>query len=149
MGLPLGNRRIGPEDYQKIAVAVIQCIDTMRKEGGKAITRRLDEQSVMTHIISSQNAWLLEDTFLVVYSIVTPWYAPCNSFELREELVLRITHNSRDFSVVPEFLAQRAEAEGVVLTAVGTALARSDDALATKYEQHGFLREATLLTKES
>lgn len=130
-------------------MAVIQCIGTMRKEGGKAITRRLDEQSVMSHVISSHNAWLVEDTFLVVYSVITPWYAPRNSFELREELVLRITHNAIDFSVVPEFLAQRAEAEGVVLTAVGTALARSDDALATKYEQHGFLREATLLTKES
>lgn len=145
----MGNRRIRPDDYQRIATAVIECIEDMRESGDKAITRRLDEQSVMSHIISSPNAWLVQNTFLVVYSIVAPWYAPRNSFELREELVLRITPSNDPFSVVPAFLEQRAEAEGVVLTAVGTALARSDDALAAKYEQHGFLREAILLTKES
>ena len=145
----MGNRRVRPDDYARIAVSVIECIDSVRQENDKAIAKRLDEEAVMSHIISSPNAWLVDDTFLVVYSIVTPWYAPRNSFELREELVLRIEPSNKPFSVVPEFLAQRAEAEGVVLTAVGTALARSDDALATKYEQHGFLREATLLTKES
>jgi hypothetical protein len=145
----MGNRRVRPDDYARIAVSVIECIDNVRQENDKAIAKRLDEEAVMSHIISSPNAWLVDDTFLVVYGIVTPWYAPRNSFELREELVLRLTHNSSSFSVVPEFLAQRAEAEGVVLTAVGTALARSDDALATKYEHHGFRREATLLTRES
>lgn len=145
----MGSRRVQPSDYPRIALAVIDCIDTMRAEGDKAITRRLDEQSVMAHIISSPNSWLVEDTFLVVYSIVTPWYSPRDSFELREELALRIEPSNHSFSLVPEFLAQRAEAEGVVLTAVGTALARSDDALASKYEQHGFRREAVLLIKES
>ncbi len=145
----MGNRRVRPDDYARIAVSVLQCIDTVRLTNDKAIAKRLDEEAVMSHIISSPNAWLVDDTFLVVFSIVTPWYAPRNSFELREELVLRLDHSDKPFSLVPEFLAQRAAAEGVVLTAVGTALARSDDALATKYEQHGFLREATLLTKES
>jgi hypothetical protein len=145
----MGNRRVQPDDYARIAVSVIQCIDTVRLTNDKAIAKRLDEEAVMAHIISSPNAWLVDDAFLVVYSVVTPWYAPRNSFELREELVLRLDHSDKPFSLVPEFLAQRAEAEGVVLTAVGTALARSDDALAAKYEQHGFLREATLLTKES
>lgn len=145
----MANRKVMEEDHTIIASAVIQCIEDMRGDSSKAIYSRLDEVSVMSHIMTSENAWIVDETFLVAYSIVTPWYAPRKSFELREELVLRLCPSNKPFSVVPEFLAQRAEAEGVVLTAVGTALARSDDALATKYEQHGFRREATLLIKES
>jgi len=101
----------------------------------------------MTHILASENAWLVDDAFLVVFSVATPWYAPSNSFEIREELVLKI--GDGDFSCVPAFLEQRRAAEGACLTAVGTSLARSDEHLAAKYEQHGFRKEATLLIKEA
>lgn len=143
----MASRRIGPGDYVRIAQAVISCIDTVKATVDKAIAKNVDATAVMSYIIGSDNAWLVDDTFLVMFHVGTPWYSPSNIIELREELVLRLKPGL-DFSVVPAFLEQRAEAEGVCLTAVGTALASSDDALATKYEEQGFRREATLLIKE-
>lgn len=145
--MSLGSRRIIPEDYERIAVAVLGCIDHCREYSTKAIHKRLDEQRVMTHILASENAWLVEDAFLVVFSVVAPWWAPVEDLEIREELVLKISDG--DFSCVPAFLEQRRAAEGAYLTAVGTSLARLDEPLAAKYEQHGFRREATLLIKEA
>jgi hypothetical protein len=144
----LSSRRVVPEDYISIAVVVVQTIELVRATVGKAIAKRLSDHAVMSYIIASENAWIVDDTYLVVYDVVTPWYAPKEIKDLREVLVLRLRPGS-DFSRVPEFLAQRTAAEGASLAAVGTALARSDDALAVKYEQSGFRREAILLTRET
>lgn len=144
----MASRRITPDDYERIAITVISCIDIVRATSDKAIARRLDEQRVLTHIITSENSWIVEDSYLVVFSVVTPWYSPTEICDIREELVLKLSAEG-DFSCVPAFLEQRREAEGASLTAVGTSLASSDSALATKYEQHGFRREATLLIKEA
>lgn len=144
----MASRRVIPEDYEKIALVVIQTIDLVESTVDKAISSRLSAERVMSHIIQSENSWIVDETFLVVYSVVTPWYSPLEISDLREELVLRL-QPGLDFSCVPVFLAQRHDVEGVSLTAVGTALASSDDALASKYEQHGFRREAILLTKGS
>lgn len=146
--MSLGSRRITAKDYERIAIAVLSCIEKVQATSDKAIAKSLHENSVMAHIIQSDNAWIVEDSYLVVFSVVTPWWAPYKYFEIREELVLKLSAEG-DFSCVPAFLEQRRAAEGASLTAVGTALARSDDALAAKYEQHGFRREATLLIKEA
>lgn len=146
-GIPLGSRRITSEDYLRIAKEVLQCIDTVERHIDKAIAKQLDANEVMADIISSDNAWLVEDTYLVMYQVVNPWYAPKEILHLSEKLVLRLKPGL-DFAIVPKFLAWRQEVEGCCLTAVGTALASSDDTLASKYEQHGFRREAILLIKE-
>lgn len=144
----MASRRITPEDYQAIATNVLSCIDMLENLDSKAIYSRLDAHRVMTHIITSENAWLVDESYLVVFSVVTPWYAPLEILDIREELVLKLKPEA-DFSCVPAFLEQRRETEGASLVAVGTSLAKSDSALAAKYEQHGFRTEAYLLIKEA
>lgn len=83
--------------------------------------------------------------YLVAYEIGSPWYT--DRLILSELIICRLRGNSA-FGVVPSFLEHKAREAGCTLITAGTALARSDRALASLYMKHGFTLGALSLTKE-
>lgn len=92
-----------------------------------------------------EHAYIVNEQYLVVYAIGTPWYAD-DTF-LEELLVLHLG-NGGSFKTVTDFLEAAAAQAGATLVISGTALASSDRALARLYAAQGFSQEALTLTKE-
>lgn len=107
--------------------------------------RYLDVDVAMSSIYEFEHAYIVADSFLVIYSVEAPWYS--NDLFLHERLVLRLM-KSAPFGVVTQFLTSAAVEAGAVLAAAGTALAKSDAALASLYIKDGFSPEGLTLVKE-
>jgi hypothetical protein len=120
-------------------------IEGLEASGGKAIHTILDLDTAMFGIYSFEHAYIVQDAYLVMFVLGVPWYS--TDLVLSEQLVLAL-RPSKDFSVVPRFLEQAGREAGARLAEAGTALAKSDRALASLYERSGFTVEAFALTKE-
>lgn len=142
------SRRIEERDVGAIVAAVYRQVAKTHERSKKRWTRYICAESVLEEIFASENAYIVGETYLVLFNIGTPWYAPQGVLFLEEKLVLNIG-GAADFSVVPAFLEQKAEAENVQLTGVGTALAVSDRALCRVYSNYGFVPEVVTLIKET
>lgn len=81
---------------------------------------------------------ILDEAYLLVYNIGSPWYT--QELILVEEMVLRIGKGSH-FSVVTDYLADLAEEHGCRVQLVGGALARSSRAITRLYQRQGFTVE--------
>ncbi|AXN53745.1 hypothetical protein SPS_34 [Sphingomonas phage Scott] len=66
---------------------------------------------------------------------------------IAEQLVFALEPGG-SLDAVVEFLEAKAREAGAKRVCVGTALAKSDDALASQYEKRGFSRMAINLAKE-
>jgi len=109
----------------------------------------MDVDTAVEAIYNFDHAYIVADTYLVVYDISAPWFAKPQDTVLGELLVLRLAASGdTGFSVVPAFLEARAREAGCRLAVVGTALAKADAALASLYQRHGFKAEAITLVKE-
>lgn len=131
----------------RIVVAVHKQVAKTKARSKKRWTHYISADSVLEEIFSTENAYIVGETFLVLYNVGVPWYAPEDVKFLEEKLVLNLG-GAADFSVVPAFLEQRAEAEGAYLVGVGTALAISDRSLCRVYSRYGFHPEVVTLIKE-
>lgn len=80
-------------------------------------------------------ALILDDAFLVVYGVGSPWYA--DTALLEEMLVLRIGTGS-SFSAVCDLLDDLAEEHKVTAVVVGGALAKYPRALTRMYQSRGY-----------
>lgn len=107
--------------------------------------QHLDVEEALRFLFGSANAYIVADTYLVVYQVGTPWFT--NKVFLSEQLVLKLGGNAT-FAVVTEFLTRHGREAGAVLAEAGTALARSDAALASLYQDGGFTPACIALTKE-
>jgi hypothetical protein len=144
----MSARKITRADYFLIRTAMETRLRRMWKwRPAKAFLKFINVDTVMSGLYADDvNAYIVEETYLVVYDIVSPWYNSEITL-LEEMLVVRLVPGS-DFSCVPAFLERVATEAGATLVCAGTALARIDAALASVYHKHGFQTETHLLIKE-
>lgn len=114
--------------------------------GHKTWFNFIDIDTCLASIYESDNAYIVDDAFLVVFDVITPWYAKDVTF-LEEVIILRLVPGG-DFKNVASFLERKREEAGAKLVCVGTALARTDAALASVYHKLGFRTETVVLVKD-
>lgn len=132
-------------DEQIIEAAVRTYHSRIGSRINKMWFKHVDVNRVLTRILSGDLlAAIVDDSYLVVFTIGAPWYTD----ELvLEELGILTLGRGGDFAVVTRFLEDAAKANGCVMVAVGTALSRENEALARKYKRQGYLTEAYQLIK--
>jgi hypothetical protein len=113
----------------------------------KAWFQYIDLDTCLSTIFESDNAYIVDDAYMVVYEIVTPWYAKDEIKFLEEVIVLRLVRGG-DFSNVSAFMRGRAREAGAKLVCTGTALARYDASLASFYHKLGYRTETAILVTE-
>lgn len=144
MGSP-SARRLTQADYGLVQAALNDLVCNLRADGRKAVYAILDVPTTLRSLYAFDHAYIVEDSFLVVYDVGAPWYS--QDAILSELLVLRLLPGS-SFTAVADFLTNAAREAGAKLAAVGTALAKSDAALASLYSKNGFTEAARSLVKE-
>ena len=82
-------------------------------------------------------ALVLDEAYLVAYSVGSPWYS--ERVFLQENIILRIGEGS-SFSAVCDLLDDLAEQHAANDILVGGALAKHPEALSRKYMRHGYER---------
>lgn len=130
-----------------IREVVHRTITKMKATEAKLWYKYMDTEAVIRWIYTNDTAYIVGN-FLVVYQIGSPWYADNSTLFLNELLVLRLVRGG-SFQIVPKFLTDKALEAGAAVAVVGTALAKSDAALASIYGRSGFAAEATTLIKET
>lgn len=97
------------------------------------------EYTVELIVHGSVDALIIDESYLLVYAVVVPWYSK-NRIVLAEELVLRIDKGSSFGSVIAtlEQLADDHKCEAII---AGGALARSSRAITRLYQKYGFVLE--------
>ena len=81
---------------------------------------------------------ILDDTYLLVYSVGSPWYS--RETVVSEDMVLRLSPGSH-FSVVTDFLDDLANEHDASVILTGGALSRSSRAITRLYERAGYTLE--------
>jgi len=139
-------RRLTAEDFPAVYDAVVSTLGKIRRKSDKAWVKHIDTVSVLETLFDPDcTAYIVDDTYLIYYEVGSAWYGPATTLE--EKLVLSLRPGS-SFSVVTDFLEERARLHGAELIAVGTALAPSDAALARCYSRQGYKQEVITLIKE-
>lgn len=141
----LQARKLRPSDYDLIRSTLQALIIKTEIRGRKAIHRRLDLASSLSHLFSIDTAFIVGDAYLVAYDVGIPWYS--TEIVVSEKLVMSLVRNA-DFVGVPEFFEQVRKEAGASWIQVGTALALHDRALASLYEASGYRVEGLILTKD-
>lgn len=144
----MSERKITRQDFYLLKACMTTHLRKMRGWGNsKSWFKFIDIDTCMESLYDADHAYIVDDAFLVVFDLSTPWYAKDEVF-MQERIVLRLLPGQGDFSAVPAFLERKAVEAGVVLVGVGTALTRTDAALASIYSSYGFRRETIILVKE-
>lgn len=139
-------RKLRTEDLHLVHTALHDLSIKLKRANRKVCHGFIDVPVMLQNIANRQHAYIVAG-YLVIYEMGRPWYAADDVLFLSEQLVLRIAV-SGDFREVPLFLEQKAREAGCQLLLAGTALAKSDPALASLYYQHGFHTEGYSLIKE-
>jgi hypothetical protein len=142
------ERKLTRSDQLLIHRILIDMVDKLQRSGRKTMFQYLDVTSAMQWLFGCDHAYIVNDAYLVVYDIGEPEYMTPGTKVLAERLVLKLAV-SGDFRVVPAFLQRKAREAGCKLVIAGTALAKSDAALASLYQRSGFNTECITITKET
>jgi hypothetical protein len=110
----------------------------------KQVHGDIDPLVALRNVFEAENAYIVSG-YLVVYNITEMWWS--DTPILAEQLVFALEPEC-SFDAVTEFLEAKAREAGCRYICVGTALAKSDNALASLYEKRGFSRMAINLAKE-
>lgn len=110
----------------------------------------IDPGKVLQTIMSGEHlAFIVEDTYLILADLHSPWFANDEHKVLAEMLVLKINQaGPGKFQDIPRALTALAGVVGARAVVVGTALAPTNRALARMYSREGFQASATELYKE-
>lgn len=146
MGSP-SVRKLDRTDYFLVLRVLTDMVERLRRTGRKAMYQYMDAKVAINALYDMDHVYIVDDAYLVAYELSTPWYCPADIIMLEELLVLRLVA-SGDFTVIPAFLSRKAVEAGAVLASAGTALAKSDKALASFYHRAGYRTEALTLVKE-
>lgn len=122
----------------------IEKADQLSRQARKAMHGDIDPLVALRNVFAAENAYIV-DGYLVVYDISTMWWS--DTPILAEQLVFALEPSS-GLATVVEFFEAKAREAGARYLCVGTALAKSDIALASLYEREGFSRIAINLVKE-
>lgn len=140
-------RKLRHDEIADIEIHVRKTYEKLSKRVSKAWVKHIKIEDVIKMICACDNAWVINDSYLVCYEIYPPWYNSDITI-LSETLVGRFRKSSSKFSDVIEFLESKGREAGCELVAVGTALAITDRSLASLYQHEGFVPECTLLAKD-
>lgn len=100
-----------------------------------------DLEYTVERIVSGEvSAVILDEAYLLVYAVGSPWYS--QEIAVAEQLALRIGKGSR-FSVITDFLKDVAERNNCRMIYAGGALSTSSKAITRLYQRHGFTVEGT------
>lgn len=145
-GLPSSTRIPLAGDRESIRVALTAALYRSLAPSGSefnssSVSYFCDDPAYTVEMIVQGlvDAVVIDESYLLVYAIVTPWYSK-NSRVLHEELVLRLAKGS-SFSRVVETLECIARDEECDAIVVGGALARSSRAIVRMYQRYGFVLE--------
>lgn len=141
------DRKVSRDDYFLIKHVLTKHHKRLLRSNAKAWYKYIDLDACMKYFYECENAYVVDDAYMVIYEIVQPFYMKDGHTMLQEVIVLRLVGGS-DFSAVPAFLERKRVEAGALLSAVGTALARNDAALASLYQSFGYKTETHLLIKE-
>jgi len=130
--------------YALVKDKFIEKADQLRRLARKQMHGDIDPMVALRNVFEADNAYIV-DGYLVVYDISTMWWS--DTPILAEQLVFALERGSRFASVI-EFFEAKAREAGAKFICAGTALAKSDNALASLYEREGFSRIAINLSKE-
>lgn len=139
----LEARPVQPRDFLIIKNRVERDLARASRRGGKDWTKLIKADRVTHYLINADNVFIVDDAYVVAYSIDVPWWGV--DPVLSELVVIRLAPG--DFSKVPAFLESEARRYGVTLVMTGTALAISDRALAHMYSKAGFNQQAISMGK--
>lgn len=118
--------------------------EELQKAARKFIHKDIDPLVALRNVFDADNAYIVNG-YLVLYDLTEMWWS--DTPILAEQLVFALEPTS-GFDAVTEFLEAKAREAGAKYLCVGTALAKSDQALASLYEKRGFSRMAINLAKE-
>ncbi len=100
-----------------------------------------DQEYVVDQIIRGEvDSVVIDDAYLLVYTVGSPWYT--QELVVLEDMVLRIGSGST-FSVVTDYLDGLAEEFNCKVQLVGGALARKPRALSRLYQRSGYVIEGS------
>jgi hypothetical protein len=136
---PLGSRHFALVRDRFLAKS-----DRLKDAARKFVHEDIDPLVALRNVFEAENAYIVCG-YLVVYNITEMWWS--DSPILAEQLVFALEPES-SFDAVINFLEDKAREAGAKYLCVGTALAKSDNALASLYEKRGFSRMAINLAKE-
>lgn len=132
-------------DTQPVLDAIDSYLPKIIRRSPKPWVKLIDREAVINHIATAANAYIVDETFLVLYEYGIPWHS--GSVWLNETLVLALKPGG-EFKQVTDFLELKAQHHNARIAVVGTGLAIVDEALARVYEGLGFTRSIITLTKD-
>ncbi|WNV48166.1 hypothetical protein Ql52_gp030 [Caulobacter phage Quill_5.2] len=141
-------RKLRDSDYWLVRQVVDERREYLQNSKRKSWYKYLDTDACMSFIYACENAYVVDDAFLVVYEITNPAYAQKHILFVEEVMVLRLVPGS-SFDAVTAFFDEVRERVGAVGIFAGTALAKSDRALARLYSRAGYRTETFIMTKEA
>lgn len=136
--------RLDSTHYILVRDRFIAKADELKAKLHKNIHIDIDPMIALRNVFEAEHAYIVNG-YLVVYDITTMWWS--DTPILAEQLVFALEPDSSFLSVI-EFFEAKAIEVGAKYIAVGTALSKSDRALAAVYAKHGFKQMAINLAKE-
>lgn len=137
-------RPLQERDHEAVRIALWKAVGKSTKKW----VEEVDLPTAYSRIISGEyQAFLVEDTYLILADVVTPWYTKPDTLTLSEMLVLRVYDGPGKFKDIPRALSLLAGVVGAGAIVVGTALANNSRALQRMYMREGFQPSAVELYK--
>lgn len=146
MALP-SERKLQRTDYHLVLRVLTNMVKRLQRTERKAMYNYMDAEVATRALYDMEHVYIVGEAYLVAYELGTPWYCPEGVTMLNEKLVARLAV-SGDFTDIPAFLERKGREAGAAIVIAGTALAKSDDALASLYHRAGYRTEALTLVKE-
>lgn len=136
--------RLEQHHYILVRDKIVEAASKAKERNAKPIHQDIDPFVALRNVLASDYAFIVGG-YLVVYDVINMMWS--DTPIVAEQLVLALGETT-DLSEVTSFLEAEARAVGARYVCVGTALTRSDKALAALYQRNGYLPLAINLAKE-
>lgn len=128
-------RQLDPKDAERICSKLQEAIDSIVDP---YLARKCTAEYATARVIAGDvDSVVLDDTYLVCYTIGSPWYS--DKVILMEQLVLKIGSGGK-FSDVCDLFDDMQDYYGADEILVSGGLSSRPDLLAQKYEENGFTK---------
>lgn len=136
--------RLAAHHYKLVQDRFVGTADKLKGLARKQVHSDIDPAVALRNVFDHPNAYIV-DGYLVLYDLTEMWWS--DSPIVAEQLVFALEPGG-SLDAVIDFLEAKGREAGAKFICVGTALAKSDPALASLYEKRGFSRMAINLAKE-
>lgn len=141
---PLTAIKVASHHFKLLHDRFVGASGKLKRLARKQVHADIDPLVALRNVFDHPNAYIV-DGYLVLYDLTEMWWS--DSPIIAEQLVFALEPNG-SLDAVIEFLEAKGREAGAKFICVGTALAKSDPALASLYEKRGFSRMAINLAKE-